>query len=122
KDETYDVINRQQGIAKALPLSDFENPTVGFMEDESYRIADWHGISLQQYSHAPNLASQIINRNKVILASAQEHEHGRPTVSPKEIWDFLSHLGVVDDKDEAETIKRIQALEARDLATFEGQV
>ncbi|GAB4843141.1 hypothetical protein Ancab_013116 [Ancistrocladus abbreviatus] len=30
--------------------------------------------------------------------------------------------GPSDDKDEAETIKRIQALEARDLATFEGQV
>ncbi|GAB4852976.1 hypothetical protein Ancab_017165 [Ancistrocladus abbreviatus] len=38
KDETYDVENRQQGIANALPLSDFQDPTFGFMEDESCRI------------------------------------------------------------------------------------
>ncbi|GAB4853989.1 hypothetical protein Ancab_039253, partial [Ancistrocladus abbreviatus] len=38
KDETYDVENRLQGIAKALPLSYFEDPTFGFMEDESCRI------------------------------------------------------------------------------------
>ncbi|GAB4853988.1 hypothetical protein Ancab_039252 [Ancistrocladus abbreviatus] len=38
KDETYDVENRQQGIAKALPLAYLEDPTFGFMEDESCRV------------------------------------------------------------------------------------
>ncbi|GAB4852819.1 hypothetical protein Ancab_017017 [Ancistrocladus abbreviatus] len=48
KDVTYDHINWQRGIAKALPLSDLEDPIFGFMEDESCRI----GIEVTAANHA----------------------------------------------------------------------
>ncbi|GAB4852942.1 hypothetical protein Ancab_017139 [Ancistrocladus abbreviatus] len=50
KDETYDVENRQQGIANALLLSEFQDPTSGYMEDESCRI----GIEVIIANHVDN--------------------------------------------------------------------
>ncbi|GAB4846357.1 hypothetical protein Ancab_025363 [Ancistrocladus abbreviatus] len=62
--------------------------------------------------------SQIINSNKIIMAKANSPECSELNPSPKEICEFLLQLGIVDERNEEDTIRCIEEIKKRDVAMY----
>ncbi|GAB4838690.1 hypothetical protein Ancab_028235 [Ancistrocladus abbreviatus] len=66
--------------------------------------------------------SNIMNRNEIILAGTETIEGGKVGLSPSEICGFLSKLGMVQESNVEETVRRIAEMEERDALLFSSVV
>ncbi|GAB4830670.1 hypothetical protein Ancab_039271 [Ancistrocladus abbreviatus] len=82
---------------------------------KSGRSSDGKMIS---YSEESINDSQIINRNRILRANDNPADIMGPNLSSRQIWDFLTKIGIDGTMDQESVILRIDKMEKKDATLF----